>query len=112
VNRQQPNATKKMQTTQWAVGTITGYIIHSLTNYPNDRARLTRGWINFLVNARRNPALIAETLLRDRDAARFYTLDRWEMGYLRVFEPEEAQRRANARREDPEEEEDEEESME
>lgn len=103
VNRQQPNATKKMQGLQWAVGKITGYLLHSLVTFPTEHTRLMRGWVTFLVSARRNPSLIEETLLRDRDAARFYTQNRWEMGYLRVFDPEEADRRTAVRHETVEE---------
>lgn len=94
VNRQVPNGTKKIKGLQWNVGQCTGYMIHSLVTYPNDYARLSRGWVDFLVRARRDLSIINNELKIDAGKARSYNQDRWEMGYLRVFDPEEANRRA------------------
>lgn len=94
VNRQVPNGTKKIKSLQWSVGQILGYIIHSLDRFPGDYARLSRGWVAFLVRSRRDLTIINSELKVDAGKARTYNQDRWEMGYLRVFDPEEAARRA------------------
>jgi hypothetical protein len=94
VNRQVPNGTKKIKGLQWNVGQILGYIIHSLDRFPGDYARLSRGWVAFLVRSRRDLTIINSELKVDAGKARSYNQDRWEMGYLRVFDPEEAARRA------------------
>jgi hypothetical protein len=93
VNRQVPNGTKKIKNLQWNVGNSTGYIIHSLERFPGDYNRLARGWVNFLVRARRDLTIINTELKVDAGKARSFNQDRWEMGYLRVFDPEEAVRR-------------------
>jgi hypothetical protein len=95
VNRQHPNGTMKVKGLQWNVGQVLGYMIHSLNRFPNEYARIYAGWVAFLVRARRDPTIIATELKIDAGKARSYNEDRWEMGYLRVFDPREAERRAN-----------------
>lgn len=106
VNRQVPNGTKKIKSLQWNVGQVLGYIIHSLDRFPGDYNRLARGWVNFLVRARRDLTIINTELKIDAGKARSYNQDRWEMGYLRVFDPEEAARRARVTDEDDDEDDD------
>lgn len=98
VERLCPARGKSIKNTQWAVGKITGYIIHSLTK-PDAQpfALVKRKWVAFLVGARADPTQLVTVLHADDQAARFWDFNRWEMGMLRVFDPAEAQRRADER---------------
>jgi hypothetical protein len=109
VNAEEESTTKTTKNNQWAVGKILGYIIWSFQAYPNDERRLMEGWTEFLVDARRDPTLLTNRLHGDDGAARFYDGKRWKLGYLNVFDPEEAQRvRAGISQEEDEVEDDEE----
>jgi hypothetical protein len=96
VQRRSPMQGRKALNDQWAVGKITGYIIYSLLKYPGEQQRLITGWVNFLISAREDPSKLQTVLHVDDTAARFWSETRWKMGYLRVFDPEEAQRLATA----------------
>lgn len=96
VQRRSPMQGRKILNDQWSVGKITGYIIYSLLKYPAEPQRLIQGWANFLVSAREDPSRLQTILHADDTAARFFSEHRWMMGYLRVFDPEEAQRQAVA----------------
>jgi hypothetical protein len=76
---------------QWKVGFTSGYLIHSLKLEPRP-AGLVAKWVDFLVKAREDPDLIDEILHIDVGDARGWTTYRWKMGYLRVFDPAEAER--------------------
>jgi hypothetical protein len=76
---------------QWDVGRFSGYLLHSLKLEPRP-AGLVPKWVDFLVKARDDPDLIDEVLHIDQGKARFWTTNRWKMGYLRVFDPDEAER--------------------
>jgi hypothetical protein len=109
VNDEEESNAKNVKNNQWAVGKILGYIIWSFQAYPNDHRRLMEGWTRFLVEARREPSLLNTRLHGDDGAARFYDGKRWKLGYLNVFDPEEAQRvRAGIHQDDDDVEEDEE----
>lgn len=93
VEAKQPQGGKKILNKQWKIGTFSGYIIHSL--HVHDVAEhdsVQRKWIRFLVNERRDTELLDEILHYDVGDARQWTSHRWNMGYLRVFDPEEADR--------------------
>ena len=94
VEARHPERKKSVLNNQWDVGKYTGYIAYSLTTYPGETDRLVRGWVNFLTDARAHPVRITDILHRDLTKARSWNTDRWEMGYLRVFNPAEADRRA------------------
>lgn len=102
VDNQKPLRGSSIKNMQWAVGKITGYLIWSFHTYPSETIRLTNGWVEFLSQARDTPSLLQETLQKDTGPARFYTEKRFKMGYMRVFNPAEAERLANGVVEDPE----------
>jgi hypothetical protein len=109
VNKEEEDGSKTMKNNQWSVGKITAYIIWSFQAFPEEHPRLMEGWTEFLVDARRDPTLINAALHADDGAARFYDGKRWKLGYLNVFDPEEAQRvRAGIRQIDDDVDEDEE----
>jgi hypothetical protein len=76
---------------QWKVGFSSGYILHSLKLEPRPAALVSK-WVDFLVKAREDSDLINEILHIDVGDARGWTTNRWKMGYLRVFDPAEAER--------------------
>jgi len=76
---------------QWKVGMFSGYLIHSLKLEPRPHGLVAK-WVDFLVSAREDTDLISEVLHIDVGKARFWTAYRWKMGYLRVFDPDEAER--------------------
>lgn len=92
VEERYPERGKKILNNQWDVGKYSGYIIYSLHKYPEETERLVRGWATFLAAARANPQNIDDILHYDITAARSWTVRRWELGYLRVFNPGEAHR--------------------
>jgi hypothetical protein len=94
VEARHPERKKSVLNNQWDVGKYSGYIAHSLATYPGETDRLVRGWVNFFADARAHPEKIANILHRDLTKARSWNIQRWEMGYLRVFNPAEAERRA------------------
>jgi Protein of unknown function DUF262 len=96
VETRHPERKKSVLNSQWDVGKYTGYIVYSLNVFPDDTDRLVRGWVNFLTDARAHPERITDILHRDLTKARSWNVQRWEMGYLRVFNPAEATRRAEA----------------
>ena len=86
---------------QWSVGTVTGYIIHSLMREDAPPFKeLKKGWVKFLVEARKSPKKIDTVLHADEKSARSWNYERWNLGYLRVFDPEEAERLAEEREEE------------
>jgi hypothetical protein len=87
-----PERGKKVLNNQWDVGKYNGYIIYSLNKYPEEIERLVRGWVAFLSAARAHPQNIDAILHFDVTAARSWNVRRWELGYLRVFNPAEARR--------------------
>jgi len=96
VEQRRPLRGKKILNTQWQVGKFSGYIAYSLITFPDNTAGLIRGWVNFLANARDHPENIKNTLHKDVKKTRSWNSERWELGYLRVFNPEEAERREAA----------------
>lgn len=100
VENQKPVRGSSIKNAQWAVGKITGYLIWSFYTFPTETVRLTNGWVEFLSRARDTPSLLQETLQKDTGAARFYTERRFRMGYLRVFNPAEAERLTNGAADD------------
>jgi hypothetical protein len=81
---------------QFDPGNIAGYILYSLVTYPDDFERLRAGWVDYLVSAREDEGLYSEILHADVSKARSWTTQRWQMGYLRVFDPAEAERIAGS----------------
>lgn len=79
---------------QFSIGDLLGYMAYSLFTYANDTQRIVDGWVNYLARARADPSINRAELHADVTKARSWTPERWEMGYLRVFDPEEAVRRA------------------
>ena len=93
VEAKQPQGGKKILNQQWKIGTFSGYIIHSLhVHDASEHDAVQRKWIRFLIDERRDTELLDATLHHDVGAARQWTSHRWNMGYLRVFDPEEADR--------------------
>ena len=88
---------------QWDLGNITGYIAYGLKKYPNADAQMAR-WTEYLVERRKakavhggkiSAALKAKEQLHDGiDAARSWKVERWELGYQRVFDSEKAKKLA------------------
>lgn len=76
---------------QWKVGMFSGYLLHSLKLEPRPHGLVTK-WVDFLVKAREDTDLVEEVLHVDVGKARFWSIHRWKMGYLRVFDPDEAER--------------------
>lgn len=96
VDRIYPMSGKAIKNSQWAVGRITGYIIYSLTKPESLPFPIVKKkWVEFLVGARQCSSTISSVLHCDDSKARYYEAERWKMGYLRVFDPEEAQRLAS-----------------
>lgn len=87
-----PKCTKTILNTYWDVGKITGYIAYSLIEFPSDE--LMDGWVKFLADARDYPHKLKSVLQKDNKKARTWNKKRWQLGYLRVFDPEEASRLA------------------
>jgi hypothetical protein len=77
---------KKILNKQWPLGNFTGYIINSLTKFPDEWPRLRVGWIQFLVDYRRDTGVLKLKLQRNLSAARFWCTERWNNGYANVFE--------------------------
>ena len=78
---------------QWDVGKITAYIVHSLTKSDAlPYQEIKEKWVDFIVDARRNKELINNVLHSGKKASRTWTIERWEMGVLRLFDPDEAER--------------------
>ena len=94
VEARNPQRGKKILNAQWHVGKFTGYIAYSLLTYPDNSAALIRGWVTFLANARDHPETIKNILHKDTKKARTWNSERWQLGYLRVFNPNEAERLA------------------
>jgi hypothetical protein len=92
IEERYPERGKKVLNNQWEVGKYNGYIIYSLNKYPEDVERLVSGWVTFLSSARAHPEKIDQILHFDITAARSWNIRRWELGYLRVFNPVEARR--------------------
>jgi hypothetical protein len=76
-------------------GFVTGYIAYSLYTYPDDFERLKAGWVTYLTAARVDPDIHEADggIYRDKAKTRSWNTERWEMGYLNVFNPDEAARR-------------------
>lgn len=85
------SAKSTIRNKQWNVGFSSGYILHSLKLEPRP-AGLVSKWVAFLLKAREDPDLINKVLHIDAGAARAWITNRWKMGYLRVFDPAEAER--------------------
>jgi hypothetical protein len=96
VEQRKPLRGKKILNMQWQVGKFSGYIAYSLITFPDSTAVLIRGWVNFLANARDHPENIKNILHKDVKKTRSWNSERWELGYLRVFNPDEAERREAA----------------
>jgi len=107
VQRRVPFEKKSELNFQWNLGNFTGYIAYSLNRFPDETARLRAGWIEYLceVRNRRHAAVyrnlrgtgklkqaLTEKLHRDITGARSWNAYRWYCGYLRVFDPAEAER--------------------
>ena len=100
VEAKSPHGGAAIRNKQWKVGMFSGYLLHSLKLEPRPAGLVTK-WADFLVTAREDPDLIEEVLHVDVGKARLWTTYRWKMGYLRVFDPDEAERLVD---EDPSEE--------
>ena len=93
---------------QFDMGQVSGYIAYSMyhPSIESEHASLSimidaewdavkEKWIEFLYSLRKEAAqnakhmnkVLERTLHRDVGKARFWTLMRWRMGYLRIFEP-------------------------
>jgi len=87
---------------QFDVGQLSGYIVYSMYHEHvismNDDSAwepIKEEWIRFLIHVRREAGVpknmnkvLEKSLHRDVGKARFWTLQRWQLGYLRVFDPE------------------------
>jgi hypothetical protein len=84
----------KHKNAAWDVGKITAYIIHSLTkdDWPVSYSDIKEKWVNFLVDSRKNSDVIKNVLHAGKKASRYMNIERWEMGVLRLFDPDEAER--------------------
>jgi hypothetical protein len=106
VEQRRPLRGKKILNTQWQVGKFSGYIAYSLLTFPDNTAALVRGWVNFLANARDHPENIKNILHKYTKKTRSWNEERWMLGYLSVFNPEEAERIAAAVPDDSDEDDD------
>lgn len=99
VDEAEPLSKKMDINYQFDPGHFTAYIVYSLLKFGDCRD----GWIEYLTSVRRDKAryggkianVLKEVLHKDIKLSRSWTSERWEMGYLRVFDPEEAERRSN-----------------
>ena len=78
---------KKRLNKQFDPGFLTAYITYSFNIRPTEIFALTTRWIEFIVDARRNPSLLKTVLHKDIAATRSWNNVRWQKGYLRVFDP-------------------------
>jgi hypothetical protein len=93
---------------QWNLGNTTGYIAYSLTCMPGYSELLKVGWIKYLSEVRekyddysgtavqRLHQCLELKLHKDVSGARSWNKYRWNMGYLRVFNPAQAEKVANS----------------
>jgi hypothetical protein len=92
VGKVRPKCNKKNLTkilnTYWDVGKVTGYIAYSLLAFPDNIKILMDGWITFLIDAEVNPHKLKTVLQKDIDSTRNWKKCRWELGYRRVFHPD------------------------
>ena len=95
VEIRRPMPGKTILNSQWDMAKFSAYIVYSFWE-ELDMDHLTRGWVDFLVGARNHPERLPAILHRDIKATRSWNKERWQMGYLRVFWPEDAERRAAA----------------
>jgi hypothetical protein len=91
---------------QFDMGQISGYIAYSMYHPSMESEQVglmgdsewnavKEKWIEFLCSVRKEAAnhtkyinkVLERSLHRDVGKARFWTLMRWRLGYLRVFEP-------------------------
>jgi hypothetical protein len=107
VEQRKPLRGRKILNTQWQVGKFSGYIAYSLITFPDNRPALIRGWVNFLANARDHPENIKNILHKYTKKTRSWNEERWMLGYLSVFNPDEAERIAAAVPDDSDDEDDE-----
>ena len=89
---------------QWDLGHFTAYILYSLVKYENQQSRLVKGWTDYLVEVRKLKAekkgKLSEVVKlklhydckNSKLAARTWNDFRFELGYLRVFDWEDAER--------------------
>ena len=87
---------------QFDVGQMSGYIVYSMyhtnesLNDDSEWEPIKAEWIRFLIQVRHEAGqqsknmnkVLERTLHRDVGKARVWTLQRWQLGYLRVFDPE------------------------
>jgi len=88
---------------QLDAGQMSGYIVYSMyhastetLNDDSEWAPIKEEWIRFLTGVRRDAGqksknmnkILMRSLHRDVGKARVWTLQRWQLGYLRVFDPE------------------------
>jgi hypothetical protein len=100
VQKEQPISTKSDINYQWDLGHITGYMAYSFIKKPEMAEHLMAGWTAYLIDVRKNKAVydgkiskaLEAKLHMDIDGARSWKDRRWELGYLRVFDPEAAKR--------------------
>jgi hypothetical protein len=81
---------------QFDPGFLSGYIAYSLYKYPDEYERLKDRWVEYMVESRDDIDLHKSVLHADLTKARSWNDQRWRMGYLRVFDPEEANRVASS----------------
>lgn len=87
--------TSKEKNKFWNVGHFTGYLIHSFHERSHEIDELKDEWVECINQIRDASLDIKETLHKDLGAARQFTPHRFKMGYLRIFDPDEANRLAS-----------------
>ena len=93
---------------QFDAGQMSGYIVYSMYYHTDDTDNavyihndsiwepIKKKWIEFLTNVRRDAGqksknmnkILERDLHKDVGKARVWTLQRWHLGYLRVFDPD------------------------
>lgn len=94
VDEEHPDRSAATKNKNWNIGHITGYIIHSFHAHPDNVDQLWNDWVQFICQLREGSVDIHDTLHMDVGKARQFTPTRFKMGYLRVFDPDEAERLA------------------
>jgi len=104
VQKKEPGGNKTVRNRMFNCGIYLGYILYSLSykarkdtgawvvnSLEGDEGewkRLKDGWVKYLIRARRKDHQDGGVLDRDEgEVVRHWSSNRWELGYLRVFDP-------------------------
>jgi hypothetical protein len=76
--------TPKQKKKYWDVGHITGYILASFLEHPDDMEALTYEWTEYLTDIRQETRSIGQ-LHHNKPASRNWNSERWRTGYMNLF---------------------------